>query len=162
MEPEFIDEERIPLLERDENETTVYEDSQAETSFSDMQQEATEAELRLRERHIEKKDGQINALERRFSVKIPPEERIRFRLSSGYLQVEKSPGEFVNVTKSNGEFLAESTMRSRLGASLARELLGIETPSSTRFRSRVLIQDIPTELEMDDLSPRDSKKSSLK
>ena len=60
----------------------------------------------------------------------------------------------MNITKSNGEFLAESTMRSRLGASLARELLGIETHSSVRSRTRVLIQDIPTELEMDDLSPQ--------
>ena len=154
FEPEFIDEERIPLLEEDENnDESVYEDSQAETSFSGIQQEATEAELRLRERHLEKKDGQINALERKFNVKIPPEDQIRFRLSSSYLQIEKSPGEFVNVTKSNCEFLAESTMRTRLGASLARELLGIETPSSVRSRSRVLIQDIPTELEMDDLSP---------
>ena len=154
MNPEFIDEERVPLIDQYENnDESVYEDSQAETSFSDMQQEATEAELRLRERHLEKKDGQINALESRFDVKIPPEERIRFRLSSGHLQVEKSSGEYVNVTKSNGEFLAESTMRSRLGASLARSLLGIETPSSVRSRSRVLIQEMPTELEMDDLSP---------
>ena len=153
FEPDFIDEERAPLIDRYENnDDSVYEDSQAETSFSDMQQEATEAELRSRERHLEKKDGQINALESRFDVEIPPEERIRFRLSSGHLQVEKSPGEFVNITKSNGEFLAESTMRSRLGASLARTLLGIETPSSIRSRSRVLIQDIPTELEMKDLS----------
>ena len=153
--PEIIDEERVPLLEDDNiGDDSVYEDSQAETSFSDIQQEATEAELRLRERNLEKRDGEINALERRFKIKIPPEERARFRRSSGYLQIEKSPGEFVNVTKSNGEFLAESTMRTRLGASLARELLGIETPSSTRFRSRVLIQEIPTELEMDDLSPQ--------
>ena len=116
FEPEFIDEERVPLMDQYENhDESVYEDSQAETSFSDIQQEATEAELRLRERHLEKKDGQINALESRFNVKIPPEERIRFRLSSGYLQVEKSSGEYVSVTKSNGEFLAESTMRSRLG-----------------------------------------------
>ena len=80
-----------------------------------------EAELRLRERNLEKKDGQINALERRFNAKIPPEARARFRLSNGHLQFEKSLGEFVTVTKSNGEFLAESTMRTRLGASLARE-----------------------------------------
>ena len=143
MEPEFIDEERIPLLERDENnDDSIYEDSQAETSFF-QEDEQRQQEL----------DVEINALARGFNVSIPSEERIRFRRSSGYLQVEKSPGEFVNVTKSNGEFLAESTMRSRLGASLARELLGIETPSSARSRSRVLIQDIPTELEMDDLSP---------
>ena len=142
MEDEFIDEERIPLLERDENnDDSVYEDSQAETSF--FQEDEQQQEL----------DVEINALERGFNVLISPEERHRFRMSSGYLQVEKSPGEFVNITKSNGEFLAESTMRSRLGASLARELLGIETPSSVRSRSRVLIQEIPTELEMDDLSP---------
>ena len=67
FEPEPIDEERVPLIDQYENhDESVYEDSQAETSFSDMQQEATEAELRLRERHLEKKDGQINALGRRF------------------------------------------------------------------------------------------------
>ena len=60
----------------------------------------------------------------------------------------------MSVTKSNGEFLAESTMRSRLGASLARTLLGIETPSSVRSRTRVLIQEMPTELEMDDFTPQ--------
>ena len=151
MKPEFIDEERIPLLERDENigddsvyDDSVYEDSQAETSFT-QEDEQQQQELDV--------EVEINALERGFNVKIPPEERIRFRRSSGYLQIEKSPGEFVNVTKSNGEFLAASTMRARLGASLARELLGIETPSSVRSRTRVLIQDIPTELEMDELTP---------
>ena len=85
FEPEFTDE--IPLLGEDENnkDDSIYEDSQAETSFSHdiIQQEATEAELRLRERNVDKKDGKINALERRFKVKIPPEERIRFRRSSG-------------------------------------------------------------------------------
>ena len=66
----------------------------------------------------------------------------------------------MNITKSNGEFLAESTMRSRLGASLARSLLGIETPSSVRSRTRVLIQEIPTELEMDEFLLKGSRKSS--
>ena len=144
MEPEFIDEERIPLLERDENigDDSVYEE--AETSFNngdDVQEET------------QKLDREINALERGFNVKIPPEERGRFRMANSYLQVEKSPGEYANVTKANGEFLAESTMRTRLGASLARSLLGIETPASVRSRSRVLSQEIPTELEMNDLSP---------
>ena len=144
IEPDFVDEERIPLLERDENieDDSIYEDSQAETSFNnddDVQEET------------QKLDREINALERGFNVKI--EERGRFRLSRGYLQVEKSPGEYANISKSNGEFLAESTMRSRLGASLARELLGIETPSSVRSRSRVLIQDIPSEIEMEELTP---------
>ena len=143
MEPEFTDEERIPLLERDEinGDDSKYEDS-AETSFT--QEDEQQQQL----------DVEINALGRGFNVSIPAEERGRFRRSSCYLQIEKSPGEYVNVTKSNGEFLAESTMRTRLGASLARELLGIETPSSTRSRSRVLIQEIPTELEMDDLTPQ--------
>ena len=123
---------------------SVYEDSQAETSFNNdddvIQQEALDVE--------------INALQRGFNVNIPPEERGRFRRFSGYLQVEKSPGEYVSVTKSNGELLAASTLRTRLGASLARSLLGIETPASVRSRSRVLIQDIPTELEMDELPPQ--------
>ena len=144
FEPEFIDEERVPLINQYENnDDSVYEDSQAETSFF-QEDEQQQQEL----------DVEINALERGFNVKIPPEERIRFRRSSGYLQIEKSPGEFVNVTKSNGELLAASTMRARLGASLARELLGIETPASVRSRSRVLSQEIPTELEMDDLTPQ--------
>ena len=152
FEPEFVDDENIPLLHRDDDiDDSVYEDSQAETSFNNddvIQQEANEIEPRRRERNLEKLDTKINALERGFNVKIPPEERGRFRMSSDYLQVEKSPGEYVSVTKSNGEFLAASTLRTRLGAPLARSLLGIET------RDRVLIQEIPTELEMDDLSPQ--------
>ena len=154
FEPEFVDDENIPLLHRDDDiDDSVYEDSQAETSFNNddvIQQEANEIELRRRERNLEKLDTEINALERGFNVKIPPEERGRFRMSSGYLQVEKSPGEYANISKSDGTFLAESTMRNRLGASLARSLLGIET----RDRDRVLIQEIPTELEMDDLAPQ--------
>ena len=152
FEPEFVDDENIPLLHRDDDiDDSVYEDSQAETSFNNddvIQQEANEIELRRRERNLEKLDTEINALERGFNVKIPPEERGRFRMSSDYLQVEKSPGEYVSVTKPNGEFFAASTLRTRLGAPLARSLLGIET------RDRVLIQKIPTELEMDDLSPQ--------
>ena len=51
FEPDFVDEERVPLIDQYENnDDSVYEDSQTETSFSDIQQEATEAELRLRER----------------------------------------------------------------------------------------------------------------
>ena len=145
IEPDFVDDENIPLLERDENieDDSIYEDSQAETSFNnddDVQEET------------QKLDREINALERGFNVKIPPEERGRFRLSSGYLQVEKSPGEYVSVTRSNGELLAASTLRTRLGASRARSLLGIETPERTGSRSRII--QIPTELEMDDLTPQ--------
>ena len=50
MEDEFIDEEHVPLIDRYENnEDSVYQDAE-ETSFSQdgiIQQEATEAELRL-------------------------------------------------------------------------------------------------------------------
>ena len=146
FEPEFVDDENIPLLERDENiEDSIYEDSQAEreTSFNDDDVQETQ-----------KLNIELNALERGFNVKIPPEERGRFRLSSGYLQVEKSPGEYVSVTKSNGELLAASTLRNCLGAALARSLLGVETPSSSKSYSRVLNQEIPTELEMDELPPQ--------
>ena len=156
IEPDFIDDERVPLIERyEDNDDSVYEDSQAETSFNNddvIQQEATEAELRRREKNLEILDVEINALERGFNVKIPPEERSRFRRSSGYLQFEKSPGEYVSVTRSNGELLAASTLRTRLGASLARRLLGIETPSSSKSYSRVLLKDL--DIEMDELPPQ--------
>ena len=144
MEPEFIDEERVPLINQYENnDDSIYEDSQAETSFT-QEDEQQQQEL----------DVEINALERGFNVKIPPEERGRFRLSRGYLQVEKSPGEYANISKSNGTFLAESTMRTRLGASLARSLLGIETPSSSKSYSRVLLKDLAIDIEMDELPPQ--------
>ena len=45
-------------------------------------------------------------------------------------------------------------MRARLEASLTRELLGIDTLSSIRSRLRVLIQNIPTEIKIDDLSSK--------
>ena len=141
FEPEFVDEERVPLINQYENnDDSVYEDSQVETSFT--QEDEQQQEL----------DVEINALERGFNVKISPEERGRFRLSRGYLQVEKSPGEYANISKSNGTFLAESTMRTRLGASLARSLLGIETPSSSKSYSRVLLKDL--DIEMDELPPQ--------
>ena len=120
IEPEFI-EERVPLIDQyGNNDDSVYEDTQT-TSFT-QEDEQQQQEL----------DVEINALERGFNVKISPKERGRFRRSSGYLHIQKSPGEFVNVTKSNGELLAASIMRTRLGASLARSLLGVETPPSTK------------------------------
>ena len=45
-------------------------------------------------------------------------------------------------------------MRTRLGLSLARSLLGIETPASVKTHSRVLMQEIPTEIEMNELTPQ--------
>ena len=146
IEPDFVDEENIPLLnENDDRDDSIYEDSQAETSFNndrDVQEET------------QKLDTEINALERGFNVKIPPEERGRFRLSRGYLQVKKSPGKYVNISQSNGTFLAASTMRTRLGASLARSLLGIETPSSNKS----LLKDLD-DIEMDKLPPQRLKET---
>ena len=157
MEPDFVDDENIPLLnENDDVDDSIYEDSQAETSFTNddvIQQEANEIELRRRERNLEKLDTEINALERGFNVKIPPEERGRFRMSSGYLQVEKSPGKYTNISQSDGTFLAESTLRNRLGAPLARSLLGIETRESKK--SRILLKKL--DIEMDKLPPQKLK-----
>lgn len=109
---------------------------------------------RLSQQRAELVEGKIKDLEKQFSTKIPITEYNRFRLSSGYLQVEKNPGEFVNVTKYNGKFLASSTLRARLGASLAHTLLEIETPTSLKIRSRLILENLPTEIEMDDLSPK--------
>lgn len=92
-------------------------------------------------------------MEQGFNVKVLPEERGQFRLSSGFLPVGKSLGEYANITKSNSEFLAKSTMHTRLGALLARRLLGIETPSSVKSRSRILLKDLE-EMEMEELSPQ--------
>ena len=146
IEPDFVDDENIPLLnENDDVDDSIYEDSQAETSFNndrDVQEET------------QKLDTEINALERGFNVKIPPEERGRFRMSSNYLQVEKSPGEYVSVTKPNGEFFAASTLRTRLGAPLARSLLGIEKFSSNKS----LLKDLD-DIEMDKLPPQRLKET---
>ena len=94
-----------------ENEQDDYEQDeyQMETSFnhdSIIQHEANHATLRYHELELNKLDKQINALERVFKVKIPSHERIRFRLLKDHLQVSKPSGEYVNLTKNNGEFLA--------------------------------------------------------
>ena len=51
FDPEFIDEERVPLIDQYENnDDSIYEDSQAETSFSQddiIQQEATRSRTSL-------------------------------------------------------------------------------------------------------------------
>ena len=158
MEPDYIDEEQIPLLQREANYDDVYDGNIAnETSFTEhndliIQNEATQAELRLREKHLNEKDKRVNALERVFRVKISSEERSKFRLVNDVLQYEKSPGEYTNVTKSNGEILAESTLRSRLGARLAQKLLGIETSKTAKNRYKSMLDELPTEIEMEDIT----------
>ena len=161
MDIEFVDEERIPLLHNEDEYEDPQEDLQEDTSFggvptpvgADIQREATQVKLHQMERNIEKMDKEINALERNFNIEINKEERKKFRYSGDILQVERSPGKYVSLTKSNGEFYSASTLRSRLGAVLARSLLGIETPKVVKTRSRLLLDMVPTELEMEELTP---------
>ena len=62
FEPKFVEEECVPLIDQHENnDESVYEDSQAETSFS-QEDEQQQQEL----------DVDINALERDFNVKYHP------------------------------------------------------------------------------------------
>ena len=155
MEP-FVNEERIPLLDNNDDEAIDDESvRQDESSFIDSDPSSDikgDAKRENMQQAIEEKDKQINALERNFNVDITREQRTKFRLVSGILQVEKPSGEYVNITKSNGEFIAESTMRNRLGSTFARELLGIKTPKIVKVRSRILYDKLPTEIEMEDLS----------
>jgi len=59
---------------------------------------------------------------------IPATEYDRFRLSGKDLQFEKSDGQYVSLTNScSGKFLESSEISGRLKASLARDLLNIET-----------------------------------
>ena len=54
--------------------------------------------------------------------------------------------------------MAASTLRApRLGASFARNLLNIETPKTVKTCSRLLLKEIPTEIEMEELTPREQK-----
>ena len=162
MDPDFVDEERIPLMEEDDDDS-LYEDvdeGQTETPFMeiptepgpDIQAEATREKMRRIEKNIEDMDLKINALERNFGVKIPREQRSRFRLNNGYLQIDNE-GKYENLTKLNGELLAASTLHGRLGASLARGLLGIETPQAVKTESRLLLDTVPTENEIEELAP---------
>ena len=162
IKTEFIGDENTPLLHTYENNDDGVEEVQEETSFNSVskdhdaiiREEAAWVELRRCEKNLEKLNKEINALESGFNVKIPFEERGRFRISGNQLQVKRSPGEYVSLTKLNGEFYVASTMRTRLGASLARSLLGVETPMSVKTGYRTLLHKIPTDIEMDDLTPQ--------
>ena len=159
IEPDFVDDENIPLLHRDDDiDDSVYEDSQAETSFNNddvIQQEDTEAELRRRERNLETLDVEINALERGFNVKIPPEERGRFRMSSGYLQVEKSPGRICQyLTKPNGTILRRKYHAQPPRSATCSKSAG-HRDSGVEILSRVLLKKL--DIEMDKLPPQKLK-----
>jgi len=76
------------------------------------------------------------------------------------LQFEKSDGQYVSLTNTrSGRFLESSDIRSRLGASLARNLLNIETPTRDKAKAAKVLDTTPTELEMDDLSPEQQIKA---
>ena len=91
IEPEYVDEERLQLIQNyDYPDDSIYEDTQ-ETSFYDADDEIPTRRSAQREQKL---DIEIKALGRGFNVEIPPEERGRFRMSSGYLQVEKSPDKY--------------------------------------------------------------------
>lgn len=102
---EFVDEERIPLINDDED--PQYEE---ETSFGgvpksfgvDIQCEATRGNLHQMERNIEKIDKEINALERNLNVKIPDEERKSFRYSGKICKLKSLP-ENTSVSQSRTE-----------------------------------------------------------
>ena len=66
FEPEFIDEERIPLL--DDTKTTTRASMKIHKQRRLFFQEDEQQQQEL--------DVEINALERGFNVKIPPEERV--------------------------------------------------------------------------------------
>ena len=151
MEPEFIDEERIPLLERDE-------DSQAETIVFMTYIQQAEKRLSYNERHAGRSAKKRRADQRSraqgFNVKnTSPKSEFDLGFPAGTSRLKNPRGirQRYKIQRriSRGEYDAHTFRR----VACAVELLGIETPSSVRSRTRVLIQDIPTELEMDDLSP---------
>ena len=143
--------EREPLLrEEEEEETSFYQD--ADENLDDLQRDAHEIELDRRQKGIDKMDKKIDEIEKKLNTTIPPRERARFRMSrEGQLEFEKSPGKYVNITRPNGRILASSTLIAKLGASLARQLFNIETPTSSKTVARKLLK-APTELEMSEMS----------
>jgi len=56
--------------------------------------------------------------------------------------------------------LESSGISSRLVASLARNLLNIETPTQDKAKATKILDTIPTELEMDELSPEQQIKAT--
>ena len=88
----------------------------------------------------------LSNLERKLNTSIPPTEYDRFRLSCKELQFEKSDEQYVSLTRSE-KFLESSGIRSSLGASLARNLLNIETPTRDKAKATKVLDTIPTELD---------------
>ena len=106
--------------------------------------------------------GKIRDLEKKFNTSIPPTEYDRFRLSGKELQFKKSDGQYVSLTNTrSGKFLESSGIRSRLGAGLARYLLGLKTPSQDKARATKVLDTLPTELEMDELTLEQQKKNNF-
>ena len=108
MEPEFIDEEeRIPLLDRRRtSETTactrIRKQKRPSLTCNKKPRKQSSAHVNATWRG---KTGKSTPWRADSTSKYHPEERIRFRLSAVTSRLKNPQGEFVNITKSNGEFL---------------------------------------------------------
>ena len=148
--------EDIPLDTFDDGEAYEEDDGLLNTGFSADDEQTCNSVIpgsRLDQQRRDLVKSKIRDLERKFNTSIPPTEYDRFRLSGKELQFKKSDGQYVSLTNTrSGKFLESSGIRNRLGASLARNLLDIGTPTQDKAKAGKVLDTIPTELEMDELT----------
>ena len=149
--------EDIPLDTFDDDREEEEDDGLLNTGFSADDEQTYDSVTPGSKIDRQRRDlvrGKIKDLERKFNTSIPPTEYDRFRLSGKELQFKKSDGQYVSLTNTrSGKFLESSGIRNRLGAGLARDLLNIETPPREKAKAKKLLDTIPTEIEMDELTP---------
>jgi len=140
--------EKIPMDDYDNEDEAYNED---DTAFNDEENtyDSTPGS-KLASLHRKLIRGKIKDLEKKINTSVPTTEYDRFRLSGKDLQFEKSSGQYVTNSRS-GKFLEKSGIRSRLGATLARDLLDIETSQKDKLQARKLLEAV--DIEMNDLSP---------
>jgi len=142
--------EDIPLDDYD-NEAYDNEAYEDDTAFNDNTYDSIPGS-KLASLHRELVQGKIRDLEKKFGTSIPTTEYDRFRISGKDLQLEKSNGQYVSLTNSrSGKFLESSGIHNRLGASLARELLNIETPKKEKEQARKIL-DKTVDIKMEELT----------
>jgi len=142
--------EDIPLddYNNEAYDNEAYED---DTAFNDNTYDSIPGS-KLASLHRELVQGKIRDLEKKFGTSIPTTEYDRFRISGKDLQLEKSNGQYVSLTNSrSGKFLESSGIHNRLGASLARELLNIETPKKEKEQARKIL-DKTVDIKMEELT----------
>ena len=165
---EFVDEENIPMVHRDEEDYDDYntlDTSRVETSFTEH--DATEPTSTLRLRQKVKQD-KIIALYRDLDVTGNPDliDPDGFRLTTdpkkGAVIFEFYNGNdrWVPLTKQTGEFLASKTLRYKLGGLNAmKNFLGLdETPPSLERSLKAaskLKGELPTDLQMESIPLKD-------